>query len=68
MQLRAFLAALAPVAARQPQVFVEAGRATVDLQGAHLQCTSRTDGVCLLQPRHRLVSARHACKHAFSLR
>ena len=35
MQLRAFLTALAPVAARQPQVFVEACRATVDLQGAH---------------------------------
>ena len=33
MQLRAFLAALAPVAARQPQVFVEACRAAVDIQG-----------------------------------
>ena len=36
MQLRAFLAALAPVAARQPQVFVEACRAAVDIQG---ECT-----------------------------
>lgn len=33
MQLRAFLAALAPVAARQPKVFVEACRATVDIKG-----------------------------------
>lgn len=33
MQLRAFLAALAPVAARQPKVFVEACRATVEIQG-----------------------------------
>lgn len=33
MQLRAFLAALAPVAARQPQVFVEACRATVEIRG-----------------------------------
>lgn len=33
MQLRAFLAALAPVAARQPQVFVDACRAALDIQG-----------------------------------
>lgn len=33
MQLRAFLAALAPVATRQPQVFVDACRAAVDIQG-----------------------------------
>ena len=38
MQLRSFLAALAPVAARQPAVFVEACKAVVDINSAPTPC------------------------------
>lgn len=48
MALRAFLAALAPVAARQPQVFVEACRATVEIKGGWPGCMPACLHVCLL--------------------